>query len=400
MNYFKVRLEKRVNRKVLAIFALVALVGILMIVAYAVDASGYFSDVDDSDWYYDEVEYVYEAGLMQGISDETFNPEGNVSRGMIVTILWRLENEPSASDNSFDDVALDQYFTQAISWANTNDIVNGYGDGRFGPNDYITREQLAVILYRYADYKGYEVSQQADISEYEDADGISSYATTAFSWAVSNGFISGMTSTTLNPTGYTNRAQAAVVLQRFCESDIELVESSPVEDVETDEETVLDSEESVEEALTEEAATDKEIIDDGTPIIYVKDVSVAAGTTEIEVPVLIQNNPGILGMILTISYDESALILKDTDNGEAISNVLTLTNGNELVSGCRFLWDGLEISAGDVYDGEILLLTFKVIDNAASGKYGISFAYEAGDIIDNNLMNISPSIYEGYVTIN
>lgn len=176
-----------------------------------------FTDVSKSDWFYDGVAYVAQSGLMQGVGGGKFNPSGTTTRGMIVTILYRLENEPTVSQPAFTDVAAGQYYTEAVAWAAANKIVDGYGNNTFGPNDVITREQMATILYRYADYKGYDVSGLADLSSYTDAETIHDWALTAIRWANKKGLITGRTTTTLVPQGTATRAEAAVILARFCQ---------------------------------------------------------------------------------------------------------------------------------------------------------------------------------------
>lgn len=177
-----------------------------------------FTDVSESDWFYDGVAYVAQNGLMQGVGGGKFNPSGTTSRDMIATILYRLEGEPAVSQSTFTDVAAGQYYTDAVAWAAANKIVEGYGNNTFGPNDDITREQMATILYRYAVYKGYDVSGLADLSDYTDAGSISSWALTAMRWVNNESLIGGRTATTLVPKGTATRAEAAVILMRFCQS--------------------------------------------------------------------------------------------------------------------------------------------------------------------------------------
>ncbi len=176
-----------------------------------------FADVLSGQWYYDAVKYVFDQGLMNGTSDTTFEPDATTSRGMIVTILYRLDDQPVVPVSGFSDVAADQYYSKAISWATTRNIVKGYGDGRFGPDDAITREQMATILYRYAQYKGYSVTGAADFAQYSDADAVSSYATDAMAWAVGTGIINGTDGTVLLPQDTATRAQVAQILTRFCQ---------------------------------------------------------------------------------------------------------------------------------------------------------------------------------------
>ena len=176
-----------------------------------------FKDVAPGSWYYDAVRFVYGKGMMNGTSPTAFSPNATTSRGMIVTILYRLEGEPAAGTASFTDVPAGQWYSKAVAWAAQNGIVDGYGSGAFGPNDNITREQMAAILYRYASYKGYSVTASSSTSSYSDASQISSYAQTAMSWANATGLITGTSSTTLAPKGNATRAQAAMILMRFCE---------------------------------------------------------------------------------------------------------------------------------------------------------------------------------------
>lgn len=175
-----------------------------------------FADVDELDWFYDAVVYVYNEGMMDGISATQFAPNSNLTRGMIVTMLYRLEGEPRVTGSSgFDDVASGAWYADAVTWAAENGIVNGVSDAEFAPNDNITREQLAAILYRYAEYNDYDVSGRDDLSEFTDRSSISSYALDAMRWAVDEGLITGITNTTIEPQGTATRAQAATMFMRF-----------------------------------------------------------------------------------------------------------------------------------------------------------------------------------------
>ena len=178
-----------------------------------------FVDVRTSDWFYDAVVYAYENGMMAGVGNNQFSPNTTTTRAMIVTILYRLENQPAAGSSSFTDVPAGQWYTNAVAWAAANGIVGGYGDGRFGPNDTITREQMAAILYRYAQFKGYDVSNTGNLSGYTDAAQVSEWARSAMGWANAQGLITGNTATTLNPTGSATRAEVATILMRFVENE-------------------------------------------------------------------------------------------------------------------------------------------------------------------------------------
>lgn len=178
-----------------------------------------FVDVADSDWYADAVQYVFANGLMAGTSDTTFSPNATTTRAMIVTILYRLEGTPAVTGTTaFTDVAAGQYYADAVAWAAQNGIVSGTSATTFSPDGVITREQMAAILYRYAQYKGYDVTAKADLSVFTDAAQVSTYATDAMAWANASGLISGTSATTLSPAGSATRAQVATILMRFCEN--------------------------------------------------------------------------------------------------------------------------------------------------------------------------------------
>ncbi|MFR9171902.1 InlB B-repeat-containing protein [Evtepia sp.] len=175
-----------------------------------------FGDVDDGDWFADAVRFVYANGMMNGVSETDFAPHAATSRSMIVTILYRMEGEPVVDyAMDFTDVASDAYYTEAVRWAASKGIVGGYGNGLFGANDDVTREQLAAILYRYAACQGYDVSQRADLSGFGDASSISGYAQEALSWAHAQGLVLGFEDGSLRPQGTASRAQIAAVLMRF-----------------------------------------------------------------------------------------------------------------------------------------------------------------------------------------
>lgn len=177
-----------------------------------------FTDVAASAWYYNAVEYVYERGMMAGVENNLFSPNATTTRAMIVTILYSLENRPSSGSMNFTDVPAGQWYTSPIAWTAANGIVGGYGDGRFGPNDTITREQMAAILYRYAQFKGYDVSNTGDLSRYTHAGQVSDWTRTGIGWANAQGLITGNTATTLNPIGSATRAEVATILIRFVEN--------------------------------------------------------------------------------------------------------------------------------------------------------------------------------------
>lgn len=177
-----------------------------------------YTDVDQDKWYHEGVDYAIKNGLMEGVGSNLFAPDATTTRAMVVTILYRLDGEPAVTkDIPFADVPAGQWYSNAINWAAANGIVDGYGNGKFGPDDTITREQMAAILYRYASYKGYSVSDLANLTGYTDAASVSEWASTAMRWAVAEGLIEGTSATTLSPSGDSTRAQVATILMRFCE---------------------------------------------------------------------------------------------------------------------------------------------------------------------------------------
>lgn len=195
-------------------------VGVSYIKATETPSETKFNDVSANDWFASAVDYVTGKGMMNGTADNTFSPKANTTRGMVVTVLYRLENQPSTSAASFTDVASGAYYANAVAWANANGIVSGYGSGKFGPNDKVTREQLAAILYRYAQYKKYDVSvgEDTNILSYDDAQSISSYAIPAIQWACGAGVVTGKSGSKLDPKGNATRAEVAAMLMRFCEN--------------------------------------------------------------------------------------------------------------------------------------------------------------------------------------
>lgn len=193
-------------------------VGVSYVKATETPSKTKFNDVSANDWFASAVDYVTGKGMMNGTADNTFSPKANTTRGMVVTVLYRQENQPSTSAASFTDVASGAYYANAVAWANANGIVSGYGSGKFGPNDKVTREQLAAILYRYAQYKKYDVSGANSLDGYTDVQSVSSYAVPALQWANAAGVVTGKSGSKLDPKGNATRAEVAAMLMRFCEN--------------------------------------------------------------------------------------------------------------------------------------------------------------------------------------
>lgn len=174
-----------------------------------------FTDVTESDWYYEYVMAAFEKQLMNGVGETTFDPNGDVTRAMFVTVLYRMDGSPENNGNvKFNDVEKGSWYDKAVAWASQNEIVNGVSDVEFAPNNKITREQMAAMVYRYASYKKADMTVTADISSYTDYATVSSYAVEPMKWVCGKGIINGMTETTLVPQGTSTRAQAATVFVR------------------------------------------------------------------------------------------------------------------------------------------------------------------------------------------
>ena len=174
-----------------------------------------FNDVSYGDWYYNAVQFVYSKGIMDGVDYYKFAPNGTITRGMIVTMLWRMAGEPFEMPvTSFTDVEIGRYYTTAVAWACRNGIADGMGESTFGPNDAITREELVTLLYRYAQYFGHSCIGTS-IEGFADAGSVSSYAYNAMCWAYKAGVVTGTTGSRLNPQGTASRAEAAQMIMSF-----------------------------------------------------------------------------------------------------------------------------------------------------------------------------------------
>lgn len=174
-----------------------------------------FNDVSYGDWYYNAVQFVYSRGIMDGVDYYKFDPNGTITRGMILTMLWRMAGEPFEMPvTSFTDVAIGRYYTTAVAWACRNGIADGMGESTFGPNDAITREELVTLLYRYAQYFGHSCIGTS-IEGFADAGSVSSYAYNAMCWAYKAGVVTGTTGSRLNPQGTASRAEAAQMIMSF-----------------------------------------------------------------------------------------------------------------------------------------------------------------------------------------
>lgn len=194
-----------------------------------------FDDVQTTDWFYDTVQYVYDEGLMAGTGDRIFSPQQTTTRGMIVTILHRMAGSPEAEAQDFTDVDPDAWYAPAISWSIESGVGAGYGGGLFGPDDAITREQMASFLYRYAELKEYDVSAVGDLEDFADASAVSDWAEDVMSWAVGSDLFAGRDNNQLAPQGLTTRAEAATILMRYCENIVGTSAEDPPDEPSIDE---------------------------------------------------------------------------------------------------------------------------------------------------------------------
>lgn len=182
-----------------------------------------FKDLDRSQWYHDGIDYALSHGMFKGIEDDRFDPDGTMTRAMLVTVLYRLEGSPAIlPDTDFSDVPSSAWYSRAVTWGKLRGIIDGVGGGRFAPEEEVTREQAATILLRYTSYKGYPISAFADLSAFRDHGSVSAYAQGAMAWAVAEGLISGIGDQRLDPQGSATRAQLAVILMRYCVKLVEL----------------------------------------------------------------------------------------------------------------------------------------------------------------------------------
>ncbi len=177
-----------------------------------------FTDVKTSDWFYNGVKYVYKNNIFKGITQNTYEPQQNMSRAMMVTALWRMSGSPDEGQNMFSDVPDNQWYTKAVNWAAENKIVMGIEYGTFYPEGYITREEMVTMLKRYAEFINKDTSEQSDIDNFNDYLKVSDWAVSSMKWAVNQNLIKGKDSNMLEPKGLTTRAEISVLIQRFFQS--------------------------------------------------------------------------------------------------------------------------------------------------------------------------------------
>lgn len=357
-----------------------------------VTSNGLFVDVEYNSWYSDAIQYMYEHNLMNGVGNNRFAPNGTVTRGMLVTILHRLDGaDETVEKSAFEDVPAGSYYKDAVDWAAAHGIVDGYSQKRFGSNDNVTREQLATILYRYSMYKGYDVTKESTLAVYADSKEISRYALKAMRWSVAMGIISGLSETQLGPSLSATRAQVSAMVMRFdrlFSSEIFVNDKTPKDS------SVVHPSRTLSPNQAGAITTD----DAGVATLAVERVVAKAGDKDVTVSVHIKNNPGILGMTLTVSYDEQNLKLINAKNGSAVSEVLTFVPAKFLKSGSSFVWYGTDLNEKQIKDGTVLTLTFEVAEDA-KGMIPIVLTVADGDIIDNRLQTVNMSLQNGSILV-
>jgi len=413
------------------------------VVAASEDSEQVFSDVPNDSWFAEGVGYVYQKKLMNGTADGIFSPDLNITRGMTVTIIYRFAGSPEVDGNTdFSDVPSDAYYSVPVAWAVSEGIVNGYDDGTFKPDNEITREQLAVIIRRYASSLKFDgkSSDNAQIRDYSDYNKISSYAVEAMGWVFVNDLIKGTSDSSLEPFGNATRAQAATVFMRLDrllkaddtasdepetapnDSKDDKLETKPDDSKDDEPETKPDDskddepetepddpkddepETEPDDPKDDEPETEPDDPKDDKPVtvdkpsFVVGSVTVKAGQRLVEVPVEVVNNPGILGMTLKIEYDDKVLTLVGADIGDAL-DMLTSQAPKKYKNGCNFVWYGEAIQERDIKDGDILILEFEVASDAKNGEYPVTVTYSDGDIINNDLESLTLDIIAGKVTV-
>lgn len=391
------------KRLICLLLLLAAAVGMTCGAASAAGGNGRFGDVRESDWFFEPVQYVVSRGIMNGSGANTFAPREKTTRGMLVTMLYRFEGAPAVSSSCpFQDVAAGKYYRNAVIWAAERQIVGGLGGGRFAPDNAVTREQLAAILYRYAAFKGYDTQGSAALTGFADRASVGSYAVDAMKWAVAEGLLTGVTATMLQPKGFALRSQVAAILMRFCERFT--AAQLPLPEPGAEQPDGQNPENPDNTGNTGNTGKPGGNTGTMTPAdtpegfaLVVDTVKSAAGDT-VQVRISVKDNPGILGGRLSIAFDRG-LTLVDAAAGDAFS-MLTMTKPGLFTSPCQFVWDGEKLEEGDIRDGVILTLTFEVSAEAVSGTtQGIYVTHREDDFFDGDLNKLTLNTVDGGVTV-
>lgn len=367
---------------------------------FAMASSGKFTDVPYEEWYTESVEYAYGHGLMNGTSETTFEPETHITRGMIVTIIYRMEGSPeTGGDLKFNDVNKTYYYATPIIWATENSIVNGYDEDTFAPDDKITREQFATILFRYAKHKGLDVSANEknyeELRGYSDCDKISEYAKDAMLWANVSKLITGVSTTTLVPQGIATRAQAATIFMRFdkflgqlalTEESIENTESEKLVEDEKKEDDGNAGEWDDVKDKTNEDENKAEIV---LPTIYVYNATDNGKYVDVVISVI--NNPGIASLKFDVCYDDENLKLVSVDFDSQWGNYITapIPYKNPQTINLISPFENITI------DGKLATLRFEILDE--SYVKNITIKCDMNNIFNSNFDDVEFDVMNGKV---
>ena len=368
---------------------------------FANDNTNKFIDVPSKEWYAESINYVHENGLMNGISETTFEPETSITRGMIVTIIYRLEGSPNVDGTlTFFDVNESYYYRDPIIWAAENEIVNGIDNEHFAPDSVITREQFATIIYRYSKYKNLDMAFDVNLEKYEDAYLISDYAKDAMSWVNDKNLITGVTSTTLVPQGVASRAQAATIFMRFDKLVKEALKEDEDKDSFRDEDENIDEWDDVNDNNSEaennvDDSNEKE--DDLTsgsdssdlPTICVEDAVVKGKYADIVISVI--NNPGIASIKFDVEFDSENLELVSVKFDSMWGDYVTAPTPYNSPQTINLISPFENITAS----GTLATLRFAVLDNSFDGD--ITLKCDNKNIFDSNFNDIKFTVKNGKI---
>ena len=439
------------KKKIVCLLSVIALV-ICLVATYhcfAIDTTCKFSDVPKNEWYAESIDYAYENGFMNGMTQTTFEPQTSISRGMIVTIIHRMEGSPkTAGELNFVDVNSSYYYCEPIKWASQNGIVNGIDKENFAPDVEITREQFATILYRYVISKGVDLKageQSLSFANYADKDKISEYAVSALTWANENGLIKGVTTTMLEPQGKATRAQAATIFMRFDKllkesvkadasseksdekandnKDNETTEKKPSdkEDLSSskdntpqttpdsnnnqnnnqdkDENTgewddVMSEPDKNEDIKDNEGNKDEENVNNKdelptTPTIYIDDVSVNGKYADVVISVI--NNPGIASLKFDVNFDDEKLKLVSVNFDSSWGDYITAPTPYKNPQTINMISPFENIEA----NGKLAVLRFELLDDTIEEK--IIIKCDESNIFDSDFNDVEFETIDGKI---
>ncbi len=406
------------------------LLGSFSAAASAAELPSPFEDVGSTSWFYEDVAYVYANGLMTGTGQTTFSPFSAMSRGMLITVLYRIASEPEVTAACpFRDVKPGSYYERPITWASANRIVNGVSETEFAPDQTATREQIVTILHRFARHSGSAADASAELTAFRDSDRVSAYAVDAMKWAISLGIISGTDEKKLEPQGTAQRAQVAAIIHRYAvnvlggdKPDASAPETPPQEGTpsgggqaagpqtvppagsvvvppqgKTDPgQTEAPSEEQT--SLPEEADPSQGSGDPAqtvtAPAFVVSQASARPGQSGVAVTISVQNNPGLASIGMRVRYSDQ-LILRSLEFNSSIPG--EHMEPQTLASPVKLVW--VSPFADVPGDWVFVTLVFDVPESAASGAQEVMITYDPNDVYDMTEENIPFEIVNGGINI-